>query len=116
MEKVYCMNCANFIRKKDGARGGIKGSCKLRNSSNYKDIRYGKSTACKSHFERIDVWQSLNNQSVSMIETEEEFIFTTIYNWLCEHQIVVSKALLVDAIRLHQKTYPEKWGIEKEVD
>ena len=53
------------------------------------------------------------NHYTEMVETEDEFIFTTVSKWLSNaHQITISKELLIDAIKLHQKTYPEKWGRE----
>lgn len=48
---MKCMECKHFERLKDGARGGIKGSCKLRNSSSYHDTRNGNQKACKTHYE-----------------------------------------------------------------
>lgn len=48
---MKCLECKHFERLKDGMRNGIKGSCKLRNTSSYHDIRYGNQKACKTYFE-----------------------------------------------------------------
>ena len=52
-EKPRCVDCKHYKVLKAGVRGGAgKGSCVLRNTESYKDLRYGNSPSCKKHFKR----------------------------------------------------------------
>ena len=48
---MKCKECKHFKRSKVGMRGGIKGSCKLKNTNSYRDTRNGNQKACKTYFE-----------------------------------------------------------------
>ena len=50
-EQMICLKCKHFKRLKDGQKGSIKGSCKLKCSDSYQDWRYGRQKACKTYFE-----------------------------------------------------------------
>ena len=41
---MTCLECKHFRRLKDGQRGSIKGSCRLKS-------QYGRQKACKTYFE-----------------------------------------------------------------
>ena len=45
-----CFECKHFKRLKNGQRGSLKGSCKLKCSNSYQDWRYGRQKACKKYF------------------------------------------------------------------
>ena len=47
-EPTFCETCEHFKRKKDGARGGIRGRCDLRAFS---DLRRGRNPSCKRYEE-----------------------------------------------------------------
>lgn len=47
---MRCKDCNHFHNTRIGSRGAVYGSCKLKNSVSYTDIRNGKAHSCK-HFE-----------------------------------------------------------------
>lgn len=49
-----CQDCYHFIIKECTEYGSFKGSCELRNTSSYHDIRYGKNKPCKKFIKRKD--------------------------------------------------------------
>lgn len=49
---TMCKDCKHF-RAYRGIRRAIKGSCKLKNTASYTDLRYGRNKACKL-YERSD--------------------------------------------------------------
>ena len=48
---MKCKECKHFKQSKTGMRGGINGSCKLKNTNSYCATRNGNQKACKTYFE-----------------------------------------------------------------
>ncbi len=58
----------------------------------------------------MDVGEMIYKVTKQVEETREEFIFTTLCNWLSETtQIVVSKRLLMDALAEYRERHPLKF-------
>ena len=51
-EKHRCMDCKHFKRFIKGQKGAIKGGCRLKTTSSWIDMRYGKTRACKRFEEK----------------------------------------------------------------
>lgn len=61
---MTCLECKHFKRLKDGQKGSIKGSCKLKCSDSYQDWRYGRQKACKAYFERREQMKEQTKEDI----------------------------------------------------
>lgn len=58
----------------------------------------------------MEIGKMIYSVTEQVEETHEEFIFTTICNWLSETtQVVVSKRLLLDALAEYRERHPLKF-------
>lgn len=60
----------------------------------------------------MEAWKTVCKFTEQVEETREEFIFTTLCNWLSETtQLVVSKQLLLEALVEYRERHPLKFVV-----